>query len=244
MMQTVCQVRIAVCDDRQAERVQITTLVGRILREAEIPYHIAEYESGRKLLADIHNGAQYQILLLDVMLDEQIDQINGIELAGLLRRQEYKSSIIFISSNREMALNGYEVEAARFLAKPLNVEKLKEAVLYCCSHIQKQKEILLPTEHGNHRISIADIRYVEAFDRGCRVVLNGETVDSRLKFGEMEALLPGPDFLLCHRAYVVNLACVKYIRHYEFELKDGSLVPISKGRYQEVHRQFVDYITN
>ena len=45
-----------------------------------------------------------------------------------------------MSSNREMAMRGYEVSAARYLAKPL-----REALLYCCKTFCEKKEILLPT---------------------------------------------------------------------------------------------------
>ena len=48
-----------------------------------------------------------------------------------------------MSSNREMAMRGYEVSAARYLAKPL-----REALLYCCKTFCEKKEILLPTSKG------------------------------------------------------------------------------------------------
>jgi len=85
---------------------------------------------------------------------------------------------------------------------------------------------------------------VEAFDRGTRFVLSGETVETKLKFGEVEAMLPETIFVLCHRAYMVNLAEIKCIRRYEFTLKSGLAVPIGKGRYMEIHRKFMDYIAD
>lgn len=94
-------------------------------------------------------------------------------------------------------------------------------------HLAEKKEILLPTIRGKHRTSFTDIQYVEAFDRGTRFVLANETVECRLKFNEVEALIPKSSFLLCHRAYMVNLSCIKYIRPYEFSLKSGETVPIA-----------------
>ena len=41
-------------------------------------------------------------------------------LAAALREKGDHTAIIFISSNLEMALRGYEVEAARYLAKPVD----------------------------------------------------------------------------------------------------------------------------
>lgn len=239
-MSTESELKIAVCDDIQTNCAQIIGMTKQILQDAEILHSVSGYESARRLLTDIQNGAQFHILLLDVMMDE----MNGMELAAELRKQQNKVNIIFISSNREMALCGYEVSAVRYLAKPLDEDKLKEALFYCYRIWQEKKEILLPTDKGKHRISFADIQYVEAFNRGTRFVLANETVESRHKFGEVEAMLPSSAFVLCHRAYIVNLSCIKFIRPYEFLLRSGETVPIGKGRYSAIRKKFIDYIAD
>ena len=173
-----------------------------------------------------------------------MEQMDGLELAASLRKQQNKTAIIFISVNRELALYGYEVAAARYLAKPLDKERLKEALLYCYRNRQEDKEILLPTVMGQRRISVSDIQYIEAFERGTRVVLLEESEESRCKFSEMKEMLPEHLFLQCHRSYAVNLSCVKIIRRYDFILKSGLTVPISKNRFLEVYQLFADYIAD
>lgn len=232
------KIKIAVCDDEQRDCIEIVGMAKQILQKENIPYTITAYDNAKALLGDIRNGIRFQILLLDVLMDE----MDGLELARELRKLDKKAAIVFVSINREMALQGYEVSAARYLEKPLDEGKLKEALLYCVSNQQERREILLPTALGKCRIAISDIQYAEAFDRGTRLVLEGDTVESRLKFWEVEQLLPKPTFLLCHRAYIVNLSCVKFIRNYEFELKTGLIVPIGKGRYADIYNKFVSYL--
>lgn len=239
-MSTEDVIKIAVCDDMPADREKIIGLTERILTAAAIQHRISAYENGPALLEAIHNGAGFQLLLLDVMMGE----MDGMALAAELRRQGSKTAIIFISGNREMAMYGYEVSALRFLGKPVEEEKLKEALLYCCKSWQEKKEILLPTDRGQYRISYADIQYVEAFDRGTRFVLAGESVECRLKFSQVQAMLPQSVFLMCHRGFIVNLSWVQYIRNYEFALRGGAIVPIGKNRYAEVYRKFVNYIAD
>ena len=234
------KLKIAVCDDNPIDCIEIINQSKKILQEEKISHSIAAYNNAKVLLADIQKGVSFQILLLDVMMDE----MDGMTLARELRKMRCKAAIVFISANREMALSGYEVSAARYLGKPLEAEKLKEALLYCSRNQQEKREILLPTAKGKCRISVIDIRYAEAFERGTRVVLSNESLECRIKFSEMEAILPKPTFLLCHRAYIVNLSCVKYIRNYEFELKNGQVIPIGKGRYSDVQDKFVSYLTN
>ena len=238
-MRTVIPLNIAVCDDNLEDLREIVALTGEILREASIEYHISEYSDGYALLEDIENGARYQLLLLDVLLEE----LDGISLAAKLRSQENNAAIIFISVNRELAMRGYEVSASRYLAKPLEVEKLREALLHCCESLQSKKEILLPTDKGMLRTPLSDIQYVEAFDRGTKIVLKDKTLEIRLKFSEIAVMFPKNDFLRCHRAFLVNLGCVTFVHQYEFVLQSGLTVPIGQARYTEVKNKFADYVT-
>ena len=234
------ELKIAVVDDQDTDRGMITRMAEAYLRENGVPHKISCYPSGEALLEEIRCGKKFNLLLLDVMMGE----MNGMDLAAELRRQHNKCAIIFISSNREMALRGYEVAALRYLAKPLEEDKFREALGFCCRAWQEKKEILLPTERGQHRISYSDIYFVEAFDRGTRFVLANETIDTRLKFSEAQSMLPKTAFILCHRAYIANVANVRRIRNNEFEMSSGIHVPISKHRYAEVSRRFFDYISD
>ena len=239
-MPTECRFLIAVCDDTDTDRARVAGLADEIMSAAKVRHSITCFDSAEALLAAIQGGAQFSVLLLDVMMNE----MNGMELARLLRQQQNKTDIIFISSNRDMAMYGYEVNAARYLAKPVDRDKLKDALLYCHRNWREKKEILLPTGKGQHRISFADIQFVEAFDRGTRFVLTRTALDTKLKFSEVEAMLPKSAFLVCHRAYIVNVTRVVCIRPYEFEMDSGEVVPIGKNRYYEINRKFIDRIAD
>lgn len=121
------QLRIAICDDESIDRRQVADLTNEIIKVEGLAYSLSSYESATALLAAIQGGTQFHILLLDVMMDG----LDGMEFAAALRKLGDNTAIIFISSNREMALRGYEVSAARYLAKPLQRTQLQEALLYC-----------------------------------------------------------------------------------------------------------------
>lgn len=231
---------LAVCDDTEADRNWISSMVKHILREDGIPHDVAEYSGAKAILDAITAGMRFHVLLLDVVMDD----LTGIELARAIRRIGDESTIIFISGNREMALYGYEVSAARYLAKPVSEEKLQEALRHCYGLRQRESEILLPTDQGQRRTSLSEIECVEAFDRGARFVLRGETVETRLKFVEVLTILREPEFIQCHRSFVVNCACVKRIYPNAFEMNSGVMVPISKHRRSEVSRKFLDYLAD
>lgn len=109
------QLHIAVCDDEPMDCQQIADLTREIMTAEGLACFISCYDGATPLLAAIQNGTQFHILLFDVMMGD----LDGIGLAAALREMGDDTAIIFISYNREMALRGYEVSAARYLAKPL-----------------------------------------------------------------------------------------------------------------------------
>lgn len=232
------QLHIALCDDEAWDRQRIAELVNQIMQEEELPCRITSYESGTDLLSSIQHGAQFQILLLDVMMDG----LDGMALAAALREKGDYTAIIFISSNLEMALRGYEVEALRYLAKPVDRERLREALMFCCRTRLAQKEILLPTASGQSRILPSDLIYAETWERGVRLILKDGREETGLKISELAAMLPERQFVFCHRTILVNLAFIQSIRYCELELKSGATLPISKYRQSEIRKQLMRYL--
>lgn len=232
------QLHIAVCDDDAADRQQIAELVRQIMLEEGLSCCVRACESGTDLLRAIQHGAQFQILLLDVMMDE----MDGMTLASVLREKGDQTSIIFISSNREMAMRGYEVEALRYLGKPVDRSKLREALMFCYHTRLEQKEILLPTAGGQCRILPSDVIYAETWERGVRLILKDGQRETGMKISELAAMLPERQFVFCHRTILVNLDFVQSIRYCELELKSGDTLPISKYRQAEIRKQLMRYL--
>ena len=232
------QLHIAVCDDETIDREQTIRMTQEVLRAEGIAFRISAYGESGSLLAAVQDGTQFQILLLDVMMEG----LNGMDLAAGLRRLGDRTAIIFISSNRDMALRGYEVSALRYLAKPVDPERLREALLYCCETQFLQKAVLLPAAGGQIRILPSDIIYAESWERGVRLILEDGQSDASVKISDLAAMLPERQFVLCHRTVLVNLAFVQSIRYCELELKTGKILPISKYRQAETRQKLMRYL--
>ena len=236
--QHISRLRLAVCDDEPAFCDQIVEWTREILQQERIEADIERFESARPLLDTIESGATFSILLLDVMMDG----MDGMTLAAALRAQGQRTPIIFISNNREMALRGYEVAAARYLAKPLDRQKLREALLYCCNTLGTSGELLLPVADGHRRIKSGSILYAETYGRGIRIALQDGLLESRLKISELAAMLPSSQYVFCHRTILVNLDFVTGIRYCEIELQGGIRLPISKYRLSDLRAQLLRHL--
>ena len=232
------QLQIAVCDDVPMDRQQAETLTTDIMTAEGLDCSVSGFGSSAALLAAIQGGEQFHILLLDVMMEG----LDGMELAAALRKLGDSAAIIFISSNREMALRGYEVSAARYLAKPLQMEELREALLYCYKTFCEKKEILLPTEKGQSKLAPSDIVYVESWERGSRLQLTSGPIETTVKISELASMLPERRFTFCHRTILVNLAFIKHLRPCEIELADGRILPVSRHRGSDLKKRLLGYM--
>ena len=132
--------------------------------------------------------------------------------------------------------------AARYLAKPLDREKLREALLYCCAAHARRRALALPTADGQTRVDPSAILYVEAWERGVRLDLGGEKLEAKIPISQIAAMLPEGQFAYCHRTLLVNLACVRHVRYCELELQNGERLPISKYRLAQFKSEFLKYL--
>ena len=230
--------RLAICDDEPMDCALVAQMSREILGAEGVEAELSAYPSAAELLRAIRAGRAFHIFLLDVMMEG----MDGMELAAALRAGHEDAAIIFISSNREMALRGYEVAAARYLAKPLDREKLREALLYCCAAHARRRALALPTADGQTRVDPSAILYVEAWERGVRLDLGAEKLEAKIPISQLAAMLPGGQFSYCHRTLLVNLACVRHVRYCELELKNGERLPISKYRLAQFKSEFLKYL--
>lgn len=95
------QLKVAICDDEKYICLITEKLLMKYVENTsrEITYHI--YLSGEELLSSEEN---YDIVLLDIELKNE----NGFEIAALLRERS-RAKIIFITSYIEEMPNGYKV---------------------------------------------------------------------------------------------------------------------------------------
>lgn len=80
-----------------------------------------------------------------------------------------------------MFFEGYKVNAFRYLKKPMEQEKLWEALLSAVSKLEKEYEIELWDEEGLHIVRPKDIIYVETSGRN--VIVRTVEKDYCVKMG-------------------------------------------------------------
>lgn len=232
--------QIAFCDDEPEILEYIKGAVRNVLEQEGVPHELTCFQRAAELLDALSSGGRtFDLFLLDVMMEG----LDGIELAGQLRGRGLDTPIIFISSNPNMAMRGYEVDASRYLGKPVDQAKLREALLFCLQNVRQNRPILISTSARLYRLSPKEILYIEVYGRGTQLITRSGPLESRTKISEYEKLLPSDWFFRCHQGFLVNMNHITAIVRYELTLSNGQCVPVSKQRYLETRSRFLAFLS-
>ena len=222
--------RVAICDDEATSLKLNTVLTEKVLTEEGIEYEIQTFEDMESMTAAVTKpGQPFDVLLSDILATG----MNGIEAAERLRKLGDKLDIIFISTTAEYALDGYRVQALRYLQKPVDIEKLREALVQAYRKHAYKDGLSVTSEGKVYNINFKDILYIESNGRDVEIVLKYRKLLSHGKISDMEKMLPTDRFFRCHRSYIVNMKEVETIERYQATMKNGDTLPISQQQYTE-----------
>ncbi|WP_124100991.1 LytTR family DNA-binding domain-containing protein [Ruminococcus sp. Marseille-P6503] len=230
-------ITISICDDDSIQISSLKSILSEWSAGKPFAVHINTYESAEQFLF-CYPDDPCDLLLLDI----EMKGINGMELAKQLRAKGDMLPIVFITGFSEYMSGGYDVEALHYLLKPLNKDKLV-AVLdrNAERYAEKSAETVLTTDSGTTHISTDRIVFVEAFGRNTQVhISDGRMLDCNMSIASFEGIT---GFIHTHRSYIVNLRFVKSIGKTAVMLDNGKEIPLSRRRYGEVNKKFIEFYT-
>ena len=228
--------KIAICDDSQADRDYVASLVRRWASEGDRTAHIEAFSSAEGFLFHYAEESDFDILLLDI----EMGGMDGVTMAKRLRQSNDTVQIIFITGYSDYIAEGYEVAALHYLMKPVSGEKLF-AVLNRALEKRKREERCLNLELGGEmvRIPFYDIRYLDV--RQNYVTIHGKaeyTVKRSLNEFEKEL---DDRFFRAGRSLIINLKYIRRVTKTEVSLSDGTLLPLPRGAYEPLNRAIIKH---
>lgn len=243
--------RVVVVDDEEPARLLLRELLGEI-GGVEV---VAECANGHEAVRTL-GESEVDLVLLDV----QMPEIDGFEVLELLGDEA--PAVIFVTAYDDYALRAFEVHAVDYVLKPVEEERLDEAVNRARERIEADRRpesespapdvellrreirrarrepahlerILVRDGSDIHVVAAEDLDYVEA--QGDYVML--EAGERSLRKPERlshlaDALDPGR-FVRIHRSYVLN---VDRLEKLELYAKDSRVAILHDGRRLPVSR--------
>lgn len=231
--------RIAVCEDEKAQSEYLNRLLEHWQELSGKKASVDTYASAEQFLFETEERKPYNLLLLDI----QMGEMNGVELARKVREQDTRVKIVFLTGIKDYAIEGYEVGAVRYLLKPVKEAELFVLLDKVYEEAEDGEEAYFVFQNGGtvNRVAFSDILYVEA--DGHYVVLKTEDREWKWKasFASVSPEFEAQEFFLLRRGLYVNLAKIEQIGKTECVLESGEMLPVSKSRYQELNERFIAF---
>lgn len=233
-------IKIAVCDDEEKHVKKIINLLKQNFTDQGISiYEIDPYISGEEFL-NCSNLLDYDVIFLDINMPD----INGLEVAEKLRHKNPNILLVFITAFMDYALEGYKLEAMRFLLKDMLEEMLPECIEAVIRKLSLQaKKIEYNFIEGSRNVSVDSILYIESqmhkllfnlFEfKPARYSLYGKLDDIELKLATY-------GFLRIHKSFLVNTKYILNIANYKVQLYDGRQLPVPREKFQFVKERYYE----
>ncbi|NLC05015.1 MAG: response regulator transcription factor [Erysipelothrix sp.] len=125
------------------------------------------FDNVKSLLFELEDLSDTSAFLLDVEMPE----INGLELAKELRKRQINLPLIFMTAYPEFALESYEVSAFDYLLKPISQDKVDSLLERLNSLVPQLEPVIFFQLEGLNRVYQKDIILCEAQGHYTRVVL-------------------------------------------------------------------------
>lgn len=236
--------RLAVCDNDRLLADHNEALVREILGKNHLKegmdYQIDIFTQPQGLVENLQRDrGYYQLVLMDIELDDA----NGLEVAKEILQSEAACRLIYITAFRDYVFDSFDTHPLQYLLKPVDKEKLAAALLYDYQNNYKPSQLLIRNGEKSMPLRVKDILYIESTQHKSAIYL----IDGRVEFWNrpltsLQKELPPQTFCRCHNSYLINLSQVTLIVRYEATLKDGSAIPVSKKNYGKTLDKYIQYI--
>lgn len=227
--------KIAICDDCAADVRYLSALVADWAKAQGSPVVVKEFPSAEAFLFCYETENDFDILLLDIEMGE----LSGMDLAKRLRRDNGFVQIIFITGFPDFVAEGYDVSALHYLMKPVSADRLLPVLDRAAANLAKtEKRLKVVFDRQVCFLPLSQILYIEAQKQ--YVLIHSQDGEYRMKasLGEVQKELD-ERFFRCQRSFLVNLCYVTRINPHCVVLQNGEEIPISRGMSEAIGKAII-----
>lgn len=239
--------RLAICDDEDYFIEDIRQYLKAYISETENEMLVDAYHSGNELLEVLEQGEKsYDIYLLDV----DMPQMRGTDLAKELRQRYPMAVICFVTAYEEYAYEAFQAEALGYLIKPVKYTKLRHLLNRCAIQVQyckdadaaKERYLEVKTNRGSALLEMKDILYIEKRRNQCVFHMDDGELVSYMTLQEAYEKLDKNMFFYVHQGYIVNFAQIREVKMKVVCLGNNREIPISRKYHSKMREMHLNKI--
>lgn len=191
-------------------------------------------------------SASIDILFLDV----QMPEITGISLLKILKK---KPLVVLTTAYSQYALEGYELDVADYLLKPITFERFLKSVDKLMQRLELAPVVLQPAAEQSApapafifvkdgtklvKVKLDEILYIEGLKDYVTIHTSHQKIVTLQRLKTLEEQLPANKFIRIHNSYIVSLDAIEVIQKNEVQIK-GATLPIG-DTYRKSFKEFIE----
>lgn len=231
-------IHIAIVEDELSYVQQLQKFIQRYQQETGKQMKVTVFSDGEDITENYQG--EFDIILMDI----QMQFMDGMTAAEKIRSLDHEVIIIFITNMVQYAVQGYGVDAMDYVLKPVEYFAFSRKLDKAVARIKKQADtyIMVPTADGMLKLMVSDICYIESQGHNALYrTIKGDFI-SRIALKELEGMMKQHGFFRCGKGYLVNMKRVDGILGNNC-IVFGEKIPISrikKKEFMECLRQYMN----
>lgn len=220
-----------IVDDDETSRFILTNLVNK-----NDDLNLIKACSNARDARDTIENQDIDLMLLDIEMPYE----NGVDM---LSKLEKKPNVIFITSQTRHAIKAFEFDAIDYIVKPIDLDRLNEAVEKAKRRIfGKQQEIvvdeneefmMIKKNRETQKFSYSSVDYIEGSSSYVTYNTSSGKITTTGILKQVEETLNPNVFVRVHRSFLVNINKIDKISSQEIMIRNTEL-PLSRKYRKEV----------
>jgi two-component system, LytTR family, response regulator len=238
------KIRAIVVDDEESARDVLSNLLARFCPEVELLEKCSNVESAVAAI----NEHQPDVVFLDI----EMPNYAGYEIVRFF--DEVRFEIIFVTAYDSYALRAFEISAVDYLLKPVDIERLIQAVskvqqtvdfksmaeryslLGKALQANELKSIVVAERGYQEIIQISDVAAIEAQESYSYIhTISGKKYTASKHLKHFERILEGQSaFLRVHKSWIINKTMVVNYSKTELTINMETGISAKLSKYKKV----------
>lgn len=228
---------VLICDDEWSVTEQVSELLQKHCAETgtQVRFHLFDAPCA------IKDFTEYDIAILDIDMGD----FSGIDLARRLRKEKPGIVIIFLTNFIQYAPEGFEVQAFRYLLKSNMQKRLVSYFEDAVREVVREKQII--TISVNSELIDIPVNHILYLESNLRIIIMHLIHDERKEYrfyGNMTDLsekLEDLGFLRIQKSFLVNMEYIEQMQYEKVRLRGEIVLPSSAKNHKELKQHYLKW---
>ena len=207
--------RFIVCEDNKDFLGRLCNTINKVMMPYNFEYKISKFTYYDKEVEEIIKRKNEQKVYI---LDIELGEVSGLEIASEIRERDLESIIIFITSHPECKNDIFysRLLALDYIAKDrLWSDRFENTLEYTIKAINRRRILTFEFNHNSYRVPFDDILYIEKVQDNQKCIINTENNNQYEINTTITDLINklGPSFFQSHKSGIINIEKIKKINY-------------------------------